>query len=177
MYHPRFLITLHNISVCTSVLRCVSPSSLDPKWQVVTYTIRRQVLPAAEGPILAGVLEAQYLLIDVGEARADIISLEGNPQVGIYLLVNASHPFVLVFSQEYDPILVAEVNGAPVPRQDHFVVYGYANGWLVNSTGILRIYVYYAPQLALERLYAISFAISIIILGASALFLKKRLFT
>jgi hypothetical protein len=47
----------------------------------------------------------------------------------------------------------------------------------VNSTGILRIYVYYAPQLDLERLYAISFVISIIILGASALFLKKRLFT
>jgi len=110
-------------------------------------------------------------------ARADILTLNGNPEAGFHLLVNASHPFVLVFSQEYDPRWVAEVNGAPVPRQDHFVVYGYANGWLVNSTGILRIYIYYAPQLALERLYAISFAISIIILGASALFLKKRLFT
>jgi hypothetical protein len=110
-------------------------------------------------------------------ARADILTLDGNPEAGFRLLVNASHPFVLVFSQEYDPGWVAEVNGAPVPRQDHFVVYGYANGWLVNSTGILRIYVYYAPQLALERLYAISFAISIIILGTSALFLKKRLFT
>jgi len=110
-------------------------------------------------------------------ARADILTLDGNPGAGFHLLVNASHPFVLVFSQEYDPGWVAEVNGVPVPRQDHFVVYGYANGWLVNSTGILRIYVYYAPKLTLEKLYAISFAISVVILGASALFLKRRLFT
>ena len=66
-------------------------------------------------------------------ARADILTLDGNPGAGFHLLVNASHPFVLVFSQEYDPGWAAEVNGAPVPQQDHFDVYGYADGWLVNA--------------------------------------------
>ena len=46
---------------------------------------------------------------------------------------NATEPFLLVFSQTYDPSW--GLTGMSGSRYQHVMVYGYANGWIINRTG------------------------------------------
>jgi hypothetical protein len=59
--------------------------------------------------------------------------------------VNASQsPFILVFGETYDSgwkLLYGEHKLEP-----HYLVYGFANGWLVNITGDLKLVILYVPQ-------------------------------
>jgi uncharacterized membrane protein YfhO len=57
--------------------------------------------------------------------------------------VNASSLFVLVFTEPYDRLWRAYVNGKEV---EPIMLYGMVNGFPINETGILRIKIYYTLQ-------------------------------
>lgn len=52
---------------------------------------------------------------------------------------NASRPFLLILSQSFSPFWDALVDGTKLPPSHHFVVNGFANGWLIESGGNLSI--------------------------------------
>ena len=57
--------------------------------------------------------------------------------------VNASNPFILVFTESYDRLWRAYVNGKEI---EPIALYGLINGFLINETGILCIKIYYTLQ-------------------------------
>jgi hypothetical protein len=57
--------------------------------------------------------------------------------------VNASSPFVLVFTEPYDRLWRAYVNGKEV---EPIMLYGMVNGFPIIETGILHIRIYYTLQ-------------------------------
>jgi len=65
---------------------------------------------------------------------------------------NATAPFVLVFGNTFDSGWELEYNG---PAAEHLLVYGFANGWLVDKTGSFSLKIHYAPQ----RTYAVTAAL------------------
>jgi arabinofuranan 3-O-arabinosyltransferase len=58
--------------------------------------------------------------------------------------VNASTPFLLVFSQSYHQNWAASIDGKEITG--HFMANGYANSWYINKTGTLTIKIAYSPQ-------------------------------
>ena len=60
--------------------------------------------------------------------------------------VKSNGPFILVFLENYDREWKAYVNGIPIPEINHYRVNGFANGWLINTTGKLTITIKYEPQ-------------------------------
>jgi hypothetical protein len=59
------------------------------------------------------------------------------------VVVNASSPFVLVFTEPYDRLWRAYVNSKEV---EPVALYGMVNGFPISETGILRIRIYYTLQ-------------------------------
>lgn len=73
-----------------------------------------------------------------------------------YLIeVNSSEPFVLVFSEPYNPqwkiydgsiSWIETLWTKPIEDDKHFIVNGYSNGWFINKTGEFEFSLYYFPQ-------------------------------
>ena len=70
-------------------------------------------------------------------------------------VINATHPFFLVFSESYDSGWkvysskpgVFGLGGMPfAASENHFLANGFANGWYVNETGTYSLTLYYQPQ-------------------------------
>jgi hypothetical protein len=58
--------------------------------------------------------------------------------------IDASTPFILVFSQSYLPTWVASIDGQTI--EDHLMANGYANSWYINKTGNFTVKIVYSPQ-------------------------------
>jgi hypothetical protein len=96
--------------------------------------------------------EAFIESIAVYESSLDDSSSSGIHQVLSYkkvnpthweVVVNASKPFVLVFTEPYDRLWRAYINGKelkPIP------IFGLVNGFVVNETGVMHIRIYYTLQ-------------------------------
>lgn len=56
---------------------------------------------------------------------------------------NATSPFVLVFGNTFDSGWELEYDGSAA---EHLLVYGFANGWLIDKSGSFNLRIYYAPQ-------------------------------
>jgi arabinofuranan 3-O-arabinosyltransferase len=78
------------------------------------------------------------------------------------VVVNASTPFLLVFSQSYQPNWVASINGREIAQ--HFMANGYANSWYINQTGPFTIEIIYTPQQTYDICKVAAF-ISIVVLA------------
>lgn len=57
--------------------------------------------------------------------------------------IQSTQPFILVFNEGYDQGWIADVNGE---EYKPFNAFGFANGYLINETGDLRIGIEYEPQ-------------------------------
>lgn len=68
-------------------------------------------------------------------------------------------PFILVLMESYDLNWKASANGKQISESNHFEVDGYANGWLVNTTGTTTIEIDYETQ----SLFTESIAASVIL--------------
>ncbi|MGC9203301.1 MAG: hypothetical protein ACP5HX_11615 [Thermoproteota archaeon] len=62
---------------------------------------------------------------------------------------NATKPFILVFGKTFDSNWQLECDELSTK---HYLVYGFANGWLINKTGSFTLRIYYTPQ----KLYEIT---------------------
>src|SRR5271157_381991 len=78
--------------------------------------------------------------------------------------VESNDPFVLVFLESYDEHWKVYVNGNPVPERDHQEVNAFANGWLINQTGDLRISIQYETQSILLVSIVASLALPVLLL-------------
>lgn len=81
--------------------------------------------------------------------------VEINPAIWQVNVFNATSPFLLIFSEAYDPMWkayygeVSWVNALQmdsIPDKYHFIVNGYANAWYINKTGTYTITLYFKPQ-------------------------------
>jgi len=83
--------------------------------------------------------------------------------------VNTSKPFVLVFTEPYDIMWRAYINGKeiePIP------IYNLVNGFMINETGLLRIDIYYT----LQTYYVLGTIITgVTMIGLILLTLRKRI--
>jgi hypothetical protein len=61
-------------------------------------------------------------------------------------VLDASGPFLLIFSETYSPLWKAYVDNNPIPEESHFIANGYANGWYVSKPGTYKITVEFEPQ-------------------------------
>ncbi|MEM1551213.1 MAG: discoidin domain-containing protein [Candidatus Bathyarchaeia archaeon] len=59
-------------------------------------------------------------------------------------------PFILVLLESYSSSWKLRVNDKLIPETNHFMVNSYANGWIVNETGNLTLYIYYETQETLK---------------------------
>jgi len=95
--------------------------------------------------------------------------------------INASEPFLLIFSENYHPEWKAYISSdvswletfwkRPIDEKNHLLANGYANGWYIEKTGNFDITLYFLPQ----RLFYIGLIVTTVtlILGASY-FIRKR---
>jgi len=86
-------------------------------------------------------------------AAGKVIKYWKESPVHWHVIVNASEPFVLVFTEPYDRAWRAYVNGkevVPVP------IYNLVNGFIINDTGLIHIEIYYL----LQKYYTLGMAIS-----------------
>jgi hypothetical protein len=77
------------------------------------------------------------------EVPARLLSSRQVSPVEWEVVVNASSPLVLVFTEPYDRLWRAYVNGKEV---EPVALYGMVNGFPISETGILRIRIYYTLQ-------------------------------
>jgi len=94
-----------------------------------------------------------------------------SPYEIIVNVYNATHPYLLVYAETYDPgWSLTDTNST------HVEVLGYANGWIINKTGSYTLTLFYTPQSKYQASVLISiisvmiFSITIIIL-----FLREKL--
>jgi hypothetical protein len=76
---------------------------------------------------------------------------------------NASHPFVLVFLNNYDPNWKIQVNGNTLSESDHFLANGFANGWIIRNEGRITMEIKYTVQETTEKMVAISVLFSLLL--------------
>jgi len=84
--------------------------------------------------------------------------------------VNASGPFLLVFSEPYDTNWVASVGGQQVPGSLHFMANDVANAWYINETGSYTVTLEFTPQ----NLFYIGSAVSLTTLILLVAYLGKN---
>jgi hypothetical protein len=78
--------------------------------------------------------------------------------------------FLLVFSESYDTHWKAIVNGKPIPENNHVMVNGFGNGWLISSAGNLTITVEYETQ----NLITTSIVVSVVLSAVLAIVLTRK---
>lgn len=83
--------------------------------------------------------------------------------------INAKSPFILTFSEPYDPLWIAKINGNEYESKP---LYSMINGFWIEQTGNLEITIEYKPQTLFH--YGILISLSSFI--ACLLFLSKDLF-
>ncbi len=74
---------------------------------------------------------------------AEIIEYRKMDATSWKILVNATKPFMLSFTETYDPLWIAHINGE---RIDSIPLYSEINGFWINQTGQLEITLQYEPQ-------------------------------
>lgn len=80
---------------------------------------------------------------------------------------DASNPFVLVFTDSFDPQWIAQIDDVKV--NGHMVVNGYANAWYINKTGSFKVVLEFWPQ----KLFYYGATVSLATLIVCVLFLVK----
>jgi hypothetical protein len=88
---------------------------------------------------------------------------------------DSSSPFYMVFTQTYSNLWSAYyANGETIPQKMHIAVNGFANAWYLNRTGNYTVYIHYTPQNYMWGAWILSFAALFILVGLSAMFVKRR---
>lgn len=76
--------------------------------------------------------------------RPEISFQKINPTKYVTAIKGANQPFILSFSEAFDARWQASVNGKSL--KNHFIINGYANGWLIEKTGDYQVVIEYRPQ-------------------------------
>ncbi|MEM3449482.1 MAG: hypothetical protein QXO75_05400 [Nitrososphaerota archaeon] len=91
------------------------------------------------------------------------------PSRYIVHIENATGPFLLFFSESFDDSWQLQLKTADNFTIQHVLVFGYANGWIINKTGSFQVEISYAPQ----PLYSLSYYANLIVWILSLLVLLQ----
>lgn len=105
-----------------------------------------------------------------------IIYSELNPTLYKVEVKNATSPYALVFTQNFDRKWQASIDGVPIDSLYHFGANGYANAWYITREGDYTITLTYLPQESYDRMVVAS-VFSVIALIAITIFdvVRRRL--
>ncbi len=181
-------------------IRSAFPSLHEMRMGDVHVFVNRSFLPAAFVPGAGNSAPPAYKLLQrvnaspsAGEQRVGKIG-EFTSSCGNCLVVasqsrtkyevivrHASHRFLLVLNQSFDPNWVAYVEPSAAPQpfiwtwvhgsvasQYHLTVNGFANAWWINAPGTHRIVLEYWPQRLTDVGWVISWATILVCLAATA---------
>ena len=112
---------------------------------------------------------SSFVVPQSGAVDAAVSYREVNPTL-YSVSVNASGPFLLVFSEPYDSNWVASVDGKQVPDALHFMANDVANAWYINETGSYTVTLEFTPQ----NLFYIGSAVSLTTLILLVAYLGKN---
>lgn len=90
-------------------------------------------------------------------------------QTNYLINVNSTDPFVLILSQTFDKEWEATIDAETINK--HFIINGFANGWIIEQNGKFQISLEYSPQRDVEIGRIIS--ILTIIFSLTMLYRKK----
>jgi hypothetical protein len=124
-----------------------------------------------------------YLVMRLNETREErpsaVVTSERIDPTKYKVHVNASAPFLLVFSEGYHPLWTAYYASdlgwldsfwrERVSEQDHFLVNNYMNAWYINRTGEYDLVLYFTGQ---NTFYAGSI-VSIVTFATGLIFLSR----
>jgi len=102
-------------------------------------------------------------------SNAEISYKEINP-TQYSVSVNASAPFLLVFSEPYNANWVAFIDGKQAPVDLHFMANALANGWYINKTGSYTVTLEFSSQ----NLFYIGSAVSLTTMVLMAAYLVRN---
>jgi len=142
----------------------------------VAYPI---VIPANQEAIIQINHKVDNLTLDIPPSEFAIprensitptISYSGVNPTKYSVSVNASAPYLLVFSEPYDVNWVAYIDGNQVPTDLHFMANDLANAWYINRTGSYTVTLVFTPQ----NLFYIGSAVSLTTLVSLVVYLCKN---
>jgi hypothetical protein len=89
--------------------------------------------------------ETELAIVNSNEILSSVndISYHRRDPTRLLTRINATSPFVVAFSETYDPSWICYVDGE---RVSSFPLYGFINGFWINQTGLLQITIEYEPQ-------------------------------
>jgi hypothetical protein len=97
-------------------------------------------------------------------SRPVITYSEINPTLYKIQVKNATSPYALVFTQNFDKEWQASIDGVPIDSLYHFVANGYANAWYITRKGDYTVTLSYLPQESYDRLVVISgFSLAVLV--------------
>jgi hypothetical protein len=109
---------------------------------------------------------------EVQNQAAEVLNVQRLNPTKIIVTVNASHPFVLATTEEFDNYWVANVNGQQISPAPLYLGF---QGYNINKTGQLQITLEYRPQTWFYSASVISVAAAIILLVLLAYVSRERL--
>ncbi len=118
----------------------------------------------SEGEFTANLTNPRRIELNPNPLRYEV--LEGS-HTDIQLSTDVRPGTAFVWLRTFHPGWVLEVNGVPVPDSQHFLAYGYWNGWMGEWNGTVAVRIYFAPQ----RSWFLSFGLSLAAMGVSSAYL------
>lgn len=106
----------------------------------------------------------------VGSSEAPEVSFVKVNPTRYEVSVRTSAPFVLVCGEDFDRGWKAHVDGREASQ--HLMVNGYANGWLLETTGEYKVTIEYEPQRLFELATNVS-TVSVVAIIALLLFFRR----
>lgn len=113
---------------------------------------------------------AQTIVGLVNSSEAPEISFEKVNPTRYEVSVSASAPFLLVCGEDFDRGWKAYVDGREAGQ--HLMVNGYANGWLLETTGEYEVTIEYEPQGLFDLAVNVS-TVSVVAIMALLLFSRR----
>jgi len=146
------LFFANQIGDLSDMIGFVQQSSFDPAVNAVT-------LPTFLDPPLINILST----MNSSTSQSPDLTVREIDSTSVTIEARASHPFVLAYLTSFDESFTAQVDGSPPAL--HFHVDGFANGWLIENTGVFTIQIGFATQRAFLIGIAITFATIGLIVG------------
>ncbi len=145
IYSPSHVVELGSYDALPNILR-------DPNFDPRTSSFSIGSLDPA---VLRSLSDAEFGRVQLEFLRS---GLDYNVKA------TAGGPFVLVLSESFDDRWVAMTNGQVITN--HFVVNGYANGWLLEHGGTYNITISYVANNQYEMVLAASFVSGLVLVCA-----------
>ncbi|GAH41017.1 unnamed protein product [marine sediment metagenome] len=78
--------------------------------------------------------------------KPEVIFKEINPTKYEIEIKDAKHPYFLVLSENFNKNWKIYLNKKSLPENEHYIINGFANSWLIKEKGSYNLIIEYMPQ-------------------------------